>query len=146
MIEYLKEIREHLFTKLGDDNPSLTDQELCHRRKKKLILDDIYVIGYSLINGLEDRRVRNLLKSDHTKENDTLNKSDIDGEVNPLIQICAELKTTCNKLTSQVKSLETRILVLESELNEVKLLQAQKSPQKKASDDVLRSVAVLKPR
>ena len=82
--ESLAVLRADLFTKLTEVQPSLTDYELCNRKKKNKMCEDIYTLGYSIVNGLEDNKVkyfvRNIAKKTNTKSDDsriTLNSSDI---------------------------------------------------------------------
>ena len=107
--EHLVEICECIFDEPVVAIPTLSDKKLCGRRNMKKIASDIYTIGYSLISGLEDSKLKQILKKDRTKLNDSLSTTQVidtdDGEKESLILVCAELKTTVNVLTTLVKQL-----------------------------------------
>ena len=140
----LAELREYIFGKLCIAKPELNHNELCQRRKKALIIDDIYILGHCLINDLEDRRLKNVIKKDNPKTNESSideSKIEEDSECqeNVLLKICAELKTEIIGLKDQLKSLVTRVVILEDEKSKlesrVEELSTSKS-QKKSMNDV----------
>ena len=109
-------LRQYLFDKLCEQQPTLQGRILRTRRKTRVYLEDIYIIGYSLISNLEDRRIKSLLKPvkgtldvSHTLTCD----SDTEQENTGLIQICADLKLSVSSLVHQVEKLKTRVISLE---------------------------------
>ena len=120
-IQSLTQLREGLFEKLCDQRPSLFGHELIKRKKQNTLIDDIYVIGYSLVNGLEDRKIKKVLKADNENCNDSLNESNTlisDPSNRALITICAELKAAVRKLENNIKTLGARITEVEDENSE----------------------------
>ena len=113
----LIELRQKLFEKLCNQHPIFASHELCNRRTKKKLKEDIYVIGNSLVNALEDKKLRKLFKNGKQSENDSTVLSDSDGESDnaSLLEVCASLKTTVAVLMNKVTLLESRIKTLESE-------------------------------
>ena len=104
--------------------PTLNAQQLSGRRSKKLLAEDMFVIGYSLCNKLEDQRLRKILKQCGAKQDDSANVSigpNDEGDTQTLTILCAELKTTVNVLQTLVKTLVSRIDTLESEATEMKI-------------------------
>ena len=117
----LSDLRDGLFLKLSENNASIAGYELIRRKKKNILIEDIYVLGYSLVSSLEDRRLKKIFKSEGTVE-DSVNMSDIDTDDrhNIILQMLAELKCEHNKLQKYVKSLESRVDVLETEVAEIR--------------------------
>ena len=81
-------LRDSLFAKLCENNSNYADKEICQRRKKKPIINDIYILGYSLINQLEDKGMKGIIKTDKTGDCSILNNSEHVIEDNTLLQIC----------------------------------------------------------
>ena len=101
-------------------------------------------MGHCLINDLEDRRLKNVIKKDNPKTNESsINESKIEEDSkcqeNVLLKIYAELKTEIIGLKDQLKSLVTRVVVLEDKKSKlesrVEELSTSKS-QKKSMIDV----------
>ena len=123
--------------KVCDQQPSLHGHVLRLRRKKKNITGDIYVIGNSLVNGLEDKKLQRLLKKEECSLNESKVSSDSDKDdditINPrnLMEACVSLKSEVVALTGKVNSLESRLKDLEAEITMSKHLKKRtekKSP------------------
>ena len=136
-LQQLKKIRESLFVKVCDQQPSLHGHVLRLRRKKKNITGDIYVIGNSLVNGLEDKKLQRLLKKEECSLNESEVSSDSDKDdnitINPrnLMEACVSWKSEVVALTGKVNSLESRLKDLEAEITMSKHLKKRtekKSP------------------
>ena len=134
--ECLSKLREYLFVQLRKANPEINDKELCHRRKKSKVIDDIYILGYCLINGLEDRRLQKTLKCDNGKISDITSVNDGDFQENIALSVCAELKSEINKLKNSIKCMEARIVTLQNENCELKLKMLDGDVQKQARNEL----------
>ena len=112
-IEALMELRSRLFKILGEIIPTLQERELCHRKKHKLMAEDIYIIGNSLVSTMEDKRLKKLLKPSNIKMNESLDQSEMnticidveqDKNESNLLQICVELKVSVQELVGKVNT------------------------------------------
>ena len=74
-VENLSEIRECLFDELITAFPTLNGYQLCGRRNKKKTASDVYTLSYSHVNGLQDRKLKQILMQDVDKLNETMNIS-----------------------------------------------------------------------
>ena len=124
------ELRSRLFKILGEIIPTLQERELCHRKKHKLMAEDIYIIGNSLVSTMEDKRLKKFLKPSNIKMNESLDQSEMnticidveqDKNESNLLQICVELKVSVQELVGKVKHLEEKMVILEKEATESKL-------------------------
>ena len=111
-------IRSQLFEKLIVILPTYNSQELYTRRKKKRLCEDVYIIGYCVVSGLEDRRIKKILKTDPSNEgaSSQVDTSTADFDDCDLRQFCASMKSTIEALTTQVNRLKTRVGILEEDL------------------------------
>ena len=66
--EILIELRNTLFNKLLEFLPQYSVNKLYARRSKLLMSEDVYIIGYSVINTLEDKRLKKILKGEQQVE------------------------------------------------------------------------------
>ena len=120
----------------------MTDElELCNRRKKSALADDIYVIGYSVVNEQEHKRLK-VLKSKTDAGDITLTQGE---PVNPttedseLLVMCHLLREQVEELLGRVASLSSRVESLESELTGLKILRLddrKRNDQEKIKPDV----------
>ena len=120
--ELLLSLRNALFVKLLELLPKYIGFDLYCRRKTNLIAEDVYILGYCVVSGLEDRRLKNILKCDPNKsvlsqEDGVTNAEDLD-----IIHTCITLKNSVATLVNQVKCLVTHVEVLENEITSMKLL------------------------
>ena len=74
-VERLLQLRHNLFEKLCEERISMSNRELIRRKKRNRVIEDIYIIGNSLVNGLEDKNMRKVLKKESIND-DTLCTSD----------------------------------------------------------------------
>ena len=107
----LSDLHDGLFLKLSNNYASIAGYEIIRRKKKNLFIEDIYVLGYSLVSGLEGR---------HSRRFRNISDIDTDDRHNIILQMFAELKCEYNKLQKYVKSLESRVDVLETEVSETR--------------------------
>ena len=99
-VERLLQLRHNLFEKLCEERISMSNRELIRRKKRNRVIEDIYIIGNSLVNGLEDKNMRKVLKKESIND-DTLCTSDSESHES-MVQICAELKLYRNSLKDEV--------------------------------------------
>ena len=64
----LLDIRRTLFAKVIEILPQYKDSELFSRRSKILLIEDVYIIGYTVINKLEGKKLKKIIKGDPTKD------------------------------------------------------------------------------
>ena len=126
-LEKLRSIRSDLFDKLKEDIPFIQDCVLCPRKKGKLVAEDIYVIGKSLLNDPEDKCLKKIVRSLKTKDKSSdlsieisdnfLNSSQNEEEEKDinLFKVCADLRVLVLELSDKVKHLQSRLDVLESD-------------------------------
>ena len=115
-------LRGDIFSKLQDVIPSLTSREMFARRKGKLIAQDIYVIGYSLINNLEHIQLHRILKPE--PGNESLVSQNDPPEVSQdedVTQVYLLLKSAVDSLKQQMTQAEQRIEQLECDKTELML-------------------------
>ena len=79
-----------------------------------------YIIGNSLVNELEDKKLARMLKPLKEKQadqtlNSTINEDDAIKAKTNLFQICADLRNEVLALSKQVKSLQVKVDELENE-------------------------------
>ena len=121
----------------------MTDElELCNRRKKSALADDIYVIGYSVVSEQEHKRLKKVLKRKTDAGDITLTQGE---PVNPttedseLLVMCHSLREQVGELLGRVASLSSRVESLESELTGLKILRLddrKRNDQEKIKPDV----------
>ena len=128
----LSELRKRLFNQLTEVMPTIQEHELCHRKKSKIMAEDVYIIGNSLVNGREDRRLKKILKplkektneiSEHNGSLDASCLEDKDSSMSnsSLLQMCVDLKLSVKVLVGKVESLQAQVEKLESEATAMKL-------------------------
>ena len=122
-MEVLINLRCVLFRKFVEIFPQYKEQELISRRSKQLLTEDVYIIGYSVINKKEDRRFKNILKGEMPSEV-TASPEIID--INRLYETCLELQEMVDILKVRVNGHEKRIEELEDENTRLKLTLVEK--------------------
>ena len=118
--EKLLTLRGCIFSKLQDIITVLTNRELFSRRKKKYIAEDIYLIGFSLVNNIEYAALRKILKPNNEESVSLLEESSSDSS--DILETCTALKSTVDRLLSQVNGLVNRVSTLESEVTSMKAI------------------------
>ena len=103
--------------------PQYNGCELFARRKKAYLAEDIYILGHCLVNKLEDRRLKNIVKGNQANESTNV----IQDEVSPnsdldILQTCTSLKSTMDLLVTQVKGLVLRVGTLEKDVTSMKIM------------------------
>ena len=141
-LNILLEIRQLLYQKLIGLQFMTDELELCNRRKKSALADDIYVIGYSVVSEHEHKRLKKVLKSKTDAGDITLTQGE---PVNPrtedseLLVMCHSLREQVRELLGRVASLSSRVESLESELTGLKILRLddrKRNDQEKIKPDV----------
>ena len=141
--EILIELRNTLFNKLLEFLPQYSVNKLYARRSKLLMSEDVYIIGYSVINTLEDKRLKKILKGEQQVEaiNDSVfsvtqeDPSDGEEKVNLLV-MCTELKVTVETLTTEIYRLRTRVCELEEQFSDIVIKQRTVQPTDNHTDPV----------
>ena len=75
----LLRLRNVLFEQVLGNFPQYNGCELFARRKKAYLAEDIYILGHCLVNKLEDRRLKNIVKGNQANESTNV----IQDEVSP---------------------------------------------------------------
>ena len=120
--EALTLIRDKLYDKLLTTLPNSVfcqDHKLFVRRNKNLLIEDIFVLGYSIVSKSEERRLKKVMKP-ASANNITLSTED-DNQITKtadkdIYETCIILKTTVNSLMGQVSNLCTSVKILEEEV------------------------------
>ena len=133
--EELQSIRSYMFEKLKTDIPSSTyceGYELINRRKKRSLAEDIYLLGYTLANKLEDVRLKNIFKNISSNDIQILRETpkDIDNkDADDAVSLenRFECKKSIDDLKNLVRNMMRRIEDLETEITILKTVVAEKS-------------------
>ena len=64
-INDLIETRNQLYQKMCEQQPNYQGQQLRRRRKKKMLIEDICILGNCTVNSLEDKKLRSILTDDN---------------------------------------------------------------------------------
>lgn len=108
--------RTLLHRKLCEKFTSYVDRQLYNRRKVEMLVNDIYVIGFSVLNQMLDKRLSKVYKvlrgitPSQSHADDTLTGPLIDNE--DLLQSTVELKATVSLLENTVKLLTEKVTSL----------------------------------
>ena len=127
-------IRSELFNKLPIR--SLGDRELLDRHKISLVAEDVYLLGFSLLNKKLHKNINKILKRSKVKPDQTTRNIDQTGDNTELITVsksedqnehsvelitvCISLKKTVKELQSQLMEVTKRVTLLEGELDTLK--------------------------
>ena len=150
IIDVLKTIDEHqlitsrdcLFDVLVLLFPEFSCSALIARRKKKLLAEDIYVIGYCVVNNQKDKRLSNILKAEPENTSLTIEENE-ESDITQALNSCVPIKLVTNELSSTVKDLLSRIQHLEEEVTSLKLKLAAESQRNKPVVNLNREVVDL---
>ena len=87
-------LRSVLYDKMSDFLPQYKGLELVARRSKALLVEDVYIAGFLVVNKLEEKRLKKILKGDISTEPPTTSKEDKINlfEKNELHETCMELR------------------------------------------------------
>ena len=88
----LLSLRSVLFSKTLVFLPQYNGSELFARRNKTLLLEDIYVIGYSVVNKREHKCLRKILKKDGANESLASEAEQSELLDKNLFETCVELR------------------------------------------------------
>ena len=137
----LSEFQSSLYSKLLEFLPQFKSYKLYARRSKSLMVEDIYIIGYCLLNKLEDKRLKNILMEGPPNESLPVSEEEDEHRDKDLLLMCVELKASVERLTTEMQRLRTRVGVLEDELSNEKIhplqcvVEAQNQVHPLTSDD-----------
>ena len=116
----LTALRQKLHGGFTQKFPLLAPKKLYNRRKTEKMVNDIYILGYCVINNLEDARLNKVIK-DYIPNVDVADEND-DTENPPnnsdpeLLTVCLDLRKSVNDLTKTVRQLQGDIQILKEEL------------------------------
>lgn len=97
-------LRLDLLDQMRSRFPDVGNAELINRHKPNTLSEDIYIMGYSIVNGILDKRLGKFLKSADSSH--TLSDLTSQGNDNSeLLAVCLALKDNVGVLTSSVKTL-----------------------------------------
>ena len=109
-------IRQKLFDSLCLIFPSLQDRDMYNRRKIERLALDVYTLGNSLVNKLEDQRVTTHVLRPMNAASRADESLTADGAYNELFDTCLQLRRSVVQLTSTVEKLSLDIKDLEARL------------------------------
>ena len=115
-------IRTELFKELQNIFPH-DDYELSERRKLTIIADDVYTLGFSLVNKCQHKNLNKIVrkvasKSHKTSENTC--QTDVETEYIELLTLCTSLKETVKDLTFKLREATNRLTSLEGDITILK--------------------------
>ena len=125
-IAKLMGLRLQLLDKLRLTFPdSYTSAEMYNRRKIGPLVEDIYILGNSIVNKMKDRRLSRILKpktdtatiSDHQSEDTLMETSDLVETCVLLRDTVTNLSGTIGALTNEISDLRDKIARLEKRLS-----------------------------
>ena len=118
------DIRSTLFAKVIEILPKYEDSELFSRRSKILLIEDVYIIGYTVINKLEGKKLKKIIKGDPTKDASLQEDGATDLiDTKDVVITCVELKIALQVLTVRFNQALKRVDELEDEVSSLKIAQ-----------------------
>ena len=118
----LLDIRRTLFAKVTEILPQYKDSELFSRRSKILLIEDVYIIGYTVINKLEGKKLKKIIKGDPTKDASLQEDGATDLiDTKDVVNTCAELKIALEVPTVRFNHALKRVDELEDEVSSLKI-------------------------
>ena len=128
----LSSLRQTLFESLCSNFPSVSTKQMYSRRKTETLANDIYILGYCVVNNSEDSRLSKIFKNNNTEastdtnpelnaqvtESDTFNTAE-------LVDTCLDLRRSVKDLTDVVRNLQTEIRGLQQQIIQSEQLNAR---------------------
>ena len=105
-----------LYSELCVKLPEYSSRELFNRRKPQRRAYDIYIIGFAMVNNLDDIRLRKITKGPRPAGSSP-DESFITDNNADLIETCLQLKASVVKLSATVNTLTTEINALKEKLD-----------------------------
>ena len=132
----LREVRNLALNELVAILPEYATREMRFRKKDDYMIQDIYVITYSVISRLAEKTLYKSFKPVSNVDNlDTSDLSLLDDEetqekhdYQSLIRLCLSLLERCSKLEDIVKEQDLRLLALESQQTKSKIDKVTNTP------------------
>ena len=121
--ERLQGVRQTLHAKLCEVFPAYTHSTLFNRRKVSEFAEDIFIIGYSIVNNQKDKRLSKTLKqapNSQLPDSEYFETSVIAApmatDLADLTSVCASLKVSVSQLTQTIKELKAQCLDLQKRI------------------------------
>ena len=105
-----------LYAELCVKLPEYSSRELFNRRKSQRRAYDIYIIGFAMVNNLDDIRLRKITKGPRPAGSSP-DESFITDNNADLLETCLQLKASVEKLSTTVNTLTTEINALKEKLD-----------------------------
>ena len=125
----LTAIRNKLFEKL-DGIIAKQDYELFKRRKKCKLVEDMYIMGFSVVSKAEHKMLCKVLRDKTSEDASMIHDEDlnvsVNGEDQELLTMCLSLREQISDLVGTVSTLNKRVDSLESELTMLKIRDLEK--------------------
>ena len=100
--------------------PEYDNLEMYNRRKNDTIAEDIYIIGYSTVNQLKDRRLSKVMKPGGATN--ATNANDVSlVESGDLIETCMSLRGTVTVLTTAVANFTNELITLREKVSQLEM-------------------------
>jgi hypothetical protein len=97
--------------------PQYAGRQFYDRRKEAYLAEDVFVFGFSAVNGLPDKRLSKCLKPALDLDDTHISVLDEDTQethdINSLVELCVTLQEKVNSLETIVKDQNKRIATLE---------------------------------
>lgn len=123
-MENLLQVRQHLHERLNELFPVNASKTLYNRRKCETVINDIFILGYSVVNKMEDQRLKSVFhkndisQSAQAPEEELDNSLSVNSNSTDLLQVCMQLQTTVFDLTGTVSRLQDDIRELSAQLEQ----------------------------
>ena len=124
-VDILIEIRDILFIDVSSKFEHYHGKELISRRRLSTLAKDIFLMGQSIVNNIEEKELKTAVKIDsEPRASITAVNGDEDGSDN--IEIMSEIHNMMSKILVITTSLEKRMTTMENELSCVKVAIVQR--------------------
>ena len=116
-------LRQKMFDTLVTTKTELSSAAMYNRKKIKLIAEDIYILGYSVVNKASDKRLSKVLKLPQQSSTDSQDVSFIAPLLDPvdITETCIVLRDTVTDLTRVISELTTEVKSLKCKVSQLEV-------------------------
>lgn len=142
--EKLGVLRLALYEKLVSLFPEYVSSQMYNRKKIKFLAEDIYILGYVIVNKSKDKRLSKVLKQANVAAEETNAANDDTLTTPPLldsgdvIETCLVLRDSVTDLTAVIRSLRDEVRTLQDKVSQLEwhLQTSNKEEQTTASESM----------
>ena len=124
-IQVLKQLREHVLCELVANLSEYAGCELYARKKAETLIEDIYVISFSALSRIPDKKLGNCFRKINDPDASQISVIDDESQqtqdLQSLINLCIRLQNKICSLEEKVKTQDERLEALESQETKRKL-------------------------